>query len=232
MKLISSHRERFNARHLDAARMAKKRARKSRQALRSRPRLELLEDRMMLAGYFVNSNGDTNTPGTLRYAINQANGNTDPANSIGFFLSDSQHTITPGSAGLGALPAITKPVDIEGYSEPGFSGVPLIEIDGAAAAIGAIGLVLAGGSSGSVIQGLVIDGFGAGSGIVIGSSNDSVIGCYVGAVTTGAQVKLNYHGIEIDVSGSGTTIGGTSAGAGNVISGNNSEGVVAYGRRV
>lgn len=53
-----------------------------KNSARALPRLELLEDRMMLASFLVYSNADTNTLGTLRYAINHVNRSSDSSNII------------------------------------------------------------------------------------------------------------------------------------------------------
>ena len=123
---------------------------------------------MMLAAYTVISNADTNTgnpvtgTGTLRWAINQLDANGGPSSTIAFDLPSNELTITPGTAGLGPLPQITEPVDIEGQSQPNFAGTPLVVINGGLAGNDANGLTLASGSSNSVIQDLVIDGFDRG----------------------------------------------------------------------
>ncbi len=162
----------------------------------------------------------------MRAAITALDSSGAPSNIITFDLGSSgPQTITLASP----LPAITVPVDIEGNSEPGFSGVPLVVISGASAGSGANGLTLAAGSSGSTIQSLVLNGFGGGGGdggdgVDIASTNDSVIGCYIGTNAAGTAAVANDTGIY--VGGSGATIGGTATGAGNVISGNASHGVL------
>ncbi len=98
-------------------------------------------------------------------------------------------------------------------------------ISGASAGSTAAGLDFGAGSSGSTIQSLVLNGF-AESGIVIASSskNDTVVGCYIGANQAGTAAVPN--GVAgIDVEASGATIGGTTTGDGNVISGNTNYGV-------
>ena len=114
------------------------------------------------------------------------------------------------------------PVDIEANTEPGFSGVPLVVISGASAGSGANGLTLASGSSGSTIEGLVVNGFG-GDGIDIASTNDSVIGCYIGTNAAGTAAVANEYGIGVNASGA--TIGGTTTGDANIIAGNDRYGV-------
>ena len=194
-----------------------------------RPGVSVLEDRIVLAAYTVISNADTNTgnpatgTGTLRWAINQLDANGDPSSTIAFDLPSNELTITPGTAGLGPLPQITEPVEIEGQTEPNFAGTPLVVINGGSAGSNANGLTLGAGSSNSVIQDLVIDGF-ADSGIQIDSSGDQVEGCYVGTDASGTVAVPNAQD-GIDVLSSNATIGGTASGAANVISGNGDDGI-------
>ena len=68
-------------------------------------------------------------------------------------------TITPTSA----LPSITDPVVLNGETQAGWSGSPIVELKGTGNAID--GLTVTAGSS--TIRGLVIDGFG-GNGVVLG----------------------------------------------------------------
>src|SRR5262245_14797196 len=91
-----------------------------------RPRLETLEDRCVPSVFTVTTTADDTDGGdgtlSLREAILAVNGDaTDTAQNpdqIVFHIPGSgAHTISPGSA----LPAITAPVTIDGYSQPGAS---------------------------------------------------------------------------------------------------------------
>jgi CSLREA domain-containing protein len=64
---------------------------------------------------------------TLRDAITfaNANANTGP-DTIGFDIGSGLATIQPSTA----LPNVTDPVVIDGTTQPGFAGSPLIELDG------------------------------------------------------------------------------------------------------
>ena len=57
--------------------------------------------------------------------------------------------------------------------------------------------------------------------LVVGGSGTVIQGNYLGTDVSGTQDRGNTDGVEVDFSGLGTLIGGTGAGAGNVISGNN-----------
>jgi titin len=74
--------------------------------------------------------------------------------------------------------------------------------------------------SGNVSEGVVIEG-------IVTTTGTIVQGNYIGLDATGTSALGNGgDGIQIDNGGSDTTIGGTTAGAGNVISGNAGAGVV------
>jgi CSLREA domain-containing protein len=151
------------------------------------------------AGFTVNSTADggdanpgdgicqTSTPGqcALRAAIEEANA-LGGADTINFDIPGSgPHTITPA----GGLPAITKPVAIDGTSQPGFAGTPIIEIDGNNQAKD--GFWLKPGSDGSTIRGFVINDFVGGSGIEIESSGNTIVGNYLGTNVAGTAVDGN-----------------------------------------
>ena len=129
--------------------------RNTRLRRRRRLTLEQFEARQLLSIFSVTNNGDTGT-GTLRQAINDANNNPGP-DLIDFNLAANQRTIVP----LSALPALTDAgTVIDGTKQPGYSGLPLVKIDGSSAGTNVVGFQLQGGSSG--IKGLVIGGFGGG----------------------------------------------------------------------
>src|SRR5262249_38121711 len=82
---------------------------------RLRPRLEVLEDRMLPSTYVVNSLGDTGAgqgnAGDLRYCITQANANADPSNVIAF-----QRGLSGTISLQDAEPPITKTLYLKGPS--------------------------------------------------------------------------------------------------------------------
>ncbi|HYZ11736.1 MAG TPA: CSLREA domain-containing protein, partial [Actinomycetota bacterium] len=152
---------------------------------------------------------------TLREAITLAN-TTPLADNIHFNISGTgQHTISPTSP----LPSITDPVTIDGTTDPDDDG--RIELDGTNAGAGQLGLVVSGGGSATTIRGLVINDFGEGIRLSVGGN--TVQGNYIGTDETGLVAEGNFIGMF--VSGSGNQIGGTGAGQGNIISGNDNDGV-------
>src|SRR5262249_25581594 len=127
--------------------------------------------------------------------------------------------ITPQSP----LPTMTSRVSIDGSTQPGFAGQPIIQINGAAAGAGVNGITLTAGSS--TVRGFVIRGFG-GNGIQLQTlGNNLVAGNYIGTNLTGTAANANgFNGVQI-IDSPNNVIGGASASSRNVISGNAGEGV-------
>ncbi len=108
--------------------------------------------------FTVNSSGDTSDGTcnaahcTLREAINAAN--ADPGvETIRFGIGTGAVTISPTSA----LPLVTQPVVLDATTQPGYSGVPLIRLDGAGAGASTPGLEIQGG--GTTVRGFSITNF-------------------------------------------------------------------------
>src|SRR5437016_640842 len=154
---------------------------------------------------------------TLREAINAANA----GDTISFDIPGSGvHTIN-ATNGF----SITKAVTIDGTSQTGFAGVPLIELNGGSAGAGVNGLSV--NAPNAFIKGLIINRF-SGYGINFDSvGNSSVQGCYIGTNATGTAASANGAG-GIRINASGITVGGTTSGAGNVISGNKGNGIDVF----
>ncbi len=112
---------------------------------------------------------------------------------------------------------------IDGTSQSGFSGTPLIVLNGTNAGSNAIGLEILSGNS--TVEDLVIDHFTA-DGIDLQTGGGNVItGNYIGVDSSGATAAGNgYNGVDIYASAN-NTIGGTTAAARNVISDNATVGV-------
>src|SRR5439155_6254117 len=151
---------------------------------------------------------------------------TPGADSIRFNIgsSGSVQTFTPASA----LPVIDEAVTIDGTTQPGYSGTPLIELNGSLAPSDANGLTII--SGGTTVRGLVINRFGGDAGISIqlGSGGNVVQGNYVGTDVTGTIARGNSNGIYTFDS-SNDLIGGFAASARNLISGNAGHGVFIQG---
>jgi hypothetical protein len=189
------------------------------------------------ADTFTVTNTTDGGPGSLRKAITDANGQANiDANTpdiISFAIPGvGVQTITPSSP----LPAITDPVVIDGYTQPGASAntlnvgdnaVLLIELNGANTTGTAIGLDLAGGKS--TVRGLVINRFGTNpnaffgsGGIRLGSDNNVVAGNFIGSNAAGSAGLANAVGVTIDA-GANNLVGGTTPADRNIFAGNNTE---------
>lgn len=131
----------------------RRRARNCRTVARSfSPSLEMLEDRQLLSFFTVVNNSDSG-PGSLRQAI--LDSNAQPGlDTIAFHIDGGGvQTIQLTSV----LPAITDPIVMDGSTQPGFAGSPLIELSGRAAGPEGNGLFITAGNS--VIRALAINGF-------------------------------------------------------------------------
>lgn len=145
--------------------------------------------------------------------------------TILFAIGDGLQTINVGFLGTGMpLPAITAPVTIDAQNSP-FFPLQIVELMGLGLPPGADGLVLAAGSSGSTIRGLIINRF-TGNGIRVNfMSNDNFIeGNRIGTDWTGTQHMGNWqNGIYID--SDRNTVGGTTTDKRNLISANLQNGI-------
>jgi len=180
-----------------------------------------LSSASLLAATFTVTNTNDSGPGSLRQAILDANANPG-ADTIAFDIPGAGvHTITP----LTSLDVVTDAVVIDGYTQPGSSentspigtnAVLLIELDGSSAA--GVGLDLNGPStSGSVIQGLVVNRFL--TGIEVSNSDGVVVrGNFLGTDPAGLSARPNDTGVECGANA--TRIGGPSPGDRNLVSGN------------
>jgi hypothetical protein len=149
---------------------------------------------------------------TLRAAIQETNARSG-LDTIQFAIGTGAQRISIGSGSV--LPTITSPVIIDGWTQPGFSGTPLIELRGGSGD----GIRITAG--GSTVRGLVINGF-QGRGIAMtGTNGNNVIeGNYIGLDAAGVDAISNRDaGVYIDQS-SNNRIGGTTLQQRNIISGN------------
>jgi hypothetical protein len=206
-----------------------------------RPQVEVVEDRVLLVTFTVTNNfdnGDNLNPvrGSLRQAILNANSPSSPGlDLINFNIFNSIGGVVQTIAPLSPLPTITDPVIIDGTTQPGFAGTPIIELDGTNAGQNVDGLTIIAG--GSTVRGLVINRFRTdptsavgGNGILLQTNGGNAIeGNFIGTNATGAAVLGNgRHGVFI-LDALSNTVGGPAPGARNVISGNLRLGVLIAG---
>jgi len=156
---------------------------------------------------------------SLREAILFANAKPDAAGGdrISFRLPGSgARVIKVGNVSGTALPAITMPVVIDGRSQPGFAGTPLVVLDGTATPRNVDGLLLT--SDGSTIQGLAINSFDRAA-INIEGSRNVIVGNILGTNLANTREIGSNSGVLVN--GANNRIGGASAADFNVIGGNN-----------
>jgi CSLREA domain-containing protein len=184
----------------------------------------------------VNTDADDQTVNgncTLREAIRSAREDLPfDACASGVAGADTINFNIPGSGvktigvggiggGLGDLPVITETMTIDATTQPGFSGTPLIELDGSSLGATSRGLVISAGN-GTKIRGFAINRFR--DGIVVFSDGNIIVGNFVGTDPSGMLDRGNLNGIV--VSGSNNRVGGTTATDRNVVSGNNGDGII------
>jgi titin len=125
------------------------------------------------------------------------------------------------------LPAVTDAAFINGTSQPGYNGSPLVELNGTAAGAGANGLWITGG--GSTVRGLVINNFASGFGVLLQTGGGNVVaGNRIGTSRYGGVALANLTGVGI-VDSSANTVGGLTQADRNLISGNAADGVSIEG---
>jgi uncharacterized repeat protein (TIGR01451 family) len=156
-------------------------------------------------------------PGSLRQAIIESNGDGGDTDHIVFNVQPAgPKTITL----VTPLPFITQPVTIDGTTQPGFVAAPIVELNGNGLA--ANGLTIA--TSNTLVRGLVINRFGMSGIFVAAGGNGNVIeGNYIGVNAAGTGALANNQGVAIF--SAGNRVGGTTAAARNIISGNTTVGV-------
>ncbi len=184
-----------------------------------------LEDRQTPAVFVVSTILDSGvdaapTAGSLRAAI--LNANTTPgADTIQFSINGGG--VQPLTI-LVPLPSLSDTVTIDGTTQPGFAGTPVIRLAGSGAGATANGLTLK-EHSGSTIRGLTIGGF-AGAGIRIsGGGSHTIVGNFLGTSQNGTAAEGNSVGVLITSKSSLNLIGGGNPADLNVISGNTFDGV-------
>jgi len=157
---------------------------------------------------FVVTNTNDSGAGSLRQAILDANANPG-SDLITFDIRSGLKTIMLASK----LPDISDPVVIDGTTQPGFAGPPLIEIN--ATNIG-FNTVLSISAGNTTIRSVVINNFQDGAILITNGEGNHVEGCYIGTDATGSATT-NSRGNAIGIGTSNNIIGGTTANARNVI---------------
>jgi hypothetical protein len=177
----------------------------------------LLSFSMKANTFTVTVTSDSGT-GSLRQAIIDANAHAG-LDTITFNLPvGTIHTIALAFP----LPTIIDPVVIDGTTQPGFTGMPIIELNGSSAGSSARGLEITAGNC--TVRGLVINRFSS-WGIHVSLNGSNIIqGNFIGTDATGT-VALGNSLDAVAVDSGNNVIGGTTAAAANLLSGNARDGV-------
>lgn len=187
--------------------------------------LEIMEDRTLPSTFLVTNTLDSNA-GSLRQAIIDANGSPNLDSQPDIINFDIPGSGTHSIALTSPLPAVTDAVSINGWSQPGFGGTPIIELNGADAG-SANGLTIT--APDTTIRGLVINRFSS-TGISVGAtSNTWIYGNYIGLDSTGTVGRGNSTGVGL-LHATGVLIGSNGDGVNdllerNVIAGNGFDGL-------
>src|SRR6267143_6378760 len=173
------------------------------------------------AATFVVTNKADAGPGSLRQASTSANNLPGP-DAIQFNIPASGvQTITTASD----LPNVTDALTIDGTTQPGYAGKPLIVLSPLTGR-GNYGLSLLAGNC--AVRGICVNGF-ASVGVLIYSANNTSEGCFIGTDAEGLQPRPNGIGLLAGGGSSQNRIGGSGPAARNVISGNTDLGIcLAY----
>ena len=206
-------------------------ASRRKAARRRQPALDMLEGRMVLSGpsalpaptvvtLAVTSSADNaSSPaqGTLRWAILEADAQA-PGTNVTIELE------VPAIYPTSPLPALTVPVTIDGTGEQASTAVPVV-LDGSD--LGADGLVVDVGASGSVIKGVAVGDF-LGTGIFIsGASNVQLDDDFVGVEYRPSPNGYGEYNLTASPNLYGIVINGGSNNvvSDDVVSGNDFDGI-------
>ena len=175
---------------------------------------------LVWANTFTVTNINDSGPGSLRSAMTNANF-FGGSNAIIFNLSGTK----PFTIALtNPLPVVNYPLMIDGTTQTNYSNAPVVELNGTNAGTNVMGLQLTGSST---VKGLAINRFN-GSGILLAGASNVVQGCFIGTDTTGTNALPNKNNGILFSNAVGCLIGGTNAGARNIISGNSQSGLYLF----
>lgn len=152
----------------------------------------------MTAAVYTVTNAADSGAGTLRECIQLAN--TNPGSHTIAFNLPAPFVIAPTSQ----LITVTNTVWVDGATQPGFTGAPVVRINGAAVGL-AGGLQFYGRGGGA--QALQVDSFTNGPGIALHGISNRVAGCWC---------ISNHFGVSVQ--GSNAWVGGTATAQRNVLS--------------
>jgi len=200
------------------------------------------------AATFTVTNTTASGDGSLDQAITNANNNNNAPtiDTIKFNIPSADCDATSGVCTISpssALPDITAPVIIDGYSQGkatpdpandakpntlavGNDAVLKIELSGADAPTNTSGLKIE--AAKSTVKGLLINNWENGVFLNVGATGNKVQGNYIGTKANGTEPLGNNIGVVL-TNALNNSIGGTTARARNIISGNDGIGISISG---
>ena len=169
-------------------------------------------DTSSIAALTASQGGDGVSLREAILALNEPTNGTGPHRIEFNLVGTGPHTIALSSA----LPAIEQPVIIDATTEPDFSGTPMVVLDGTTFGGNGSGLVLAAGSGGSEVRGLVINQFNDASiHIQAGSNGNTIAGNYLG---TDAAASTGFGAAQqILIESDNNVVGGATAADRNIV---------------
>ena len=191
----------------------------------------------LMSSAVINTNDSG--PGSLRWAIEQANTNPGP-DTIVFNIPSSDPGYSPATRAwtirpLSPLPTLSDSgTTIDGTTQTASQGDtnpygPEVEINGLLAGSEVAGLTLA--SADNAVRSLVINGF-SGTGILVKGADNLIAGNYIGTDASGTTAVANRMGLVVDWGAADVLIGGASPVERNIISGNEGYGIFIRGETV
>lgn len=174
------------------------------------------------AATFTVTNSAASGAGSLRQAILDANA-LPGLDTVTFNVNGGGHqTIMPGD-----LPRISDPIVLDATTQPGYAGLPLIELTGSGFSGTTNGITLDAGNS--VVRGFIINNFNLGGIGIFTNGGNVVEGNFIGTNAAGDDKRPNFgEGIRI-FNSSNNRIGGPTPAQRNLISGNSGAGIAVNG---
>ncbi len=177
----------------------------------------------------TNSEGDPEC--TLRAAIEEANASVTvdtihfdiPTSDPGYSASPLVYAFTPAAQ----YDFLLEPVTIDASTQSGWTGDPIIELDGSSATGATAGLAIR--TNDSTIRGFIVHSF-PDEGLEIDGStgfgdNNTLTNNWVGFDAAGLVVGNTDDGILVSVDATGNLVGGTGANDGNRVAGGGGAGI-------
>src|SRR5687768_1071761 len=137
---------------------------------------------------FVVTNANNHGTGSFRDAIVNANATVGKDTIVFNIPGPGVKTINV----LNALPDITDAVVIDGTTQPGYAGTPIVELDGLAISPAANGLTIKAG--GSTVRGLAIGNFRNNAGVLLNACDNNLIqGNYLRSEEHTSELQSRLH---------------------------------------